>query len=205
VTEKGISKSDVGFEGLMIYLNDFNEIINIYEDFFQGYVITKVSESEKDEEKRTMAKERCNTILYSTYKEILAWRQSMINKLPRYVLIHDLERDDFLFLFTQKWENQKGDNIISNVLATIMDYIREIQACLKDENNTSILKSITSTFVSTMLSEAYFLKLLMSINKKNKLKLDLPKDTYIESLLPYVYQETLTKKQDAMRIRKQSN
>jgi hypothetical protein len=129
----------------------------------------------------------------------------MINKLPRYVLIHDLERDDFLFLFTQKWENQKGDNIISNVLATIMDYIREIQACLKDENNTSILKSITSTFVSTMLSEAYFLKLLMSINKKNKLKLDLPKDTYIESLLPYVYQETLTKKQDAMRIRKQSN
>lgn len=112
----------------MIYINDINEIISIYEDFFQEYVITKVSESEKDEEKSGMAKERANIIFYTTYREILQSRHEMVRKLPRYVLIHDLEREDFLFLFTQKWEKQKGESIVSNVLATIMDYMREINA-----------------------------------------------------------------------------
>jgi hypothetical protein len=112
----------------MIYLNDFNEIINIYEDYYQSYVITKICESEKDEEKRAMAKERANTILTSTYRDILSIRQNRVKRMSRYVLIHDLEREDFLFLFTQRWENQKGDDTVSNVLATIMDYMKEIDA-----------------------------------------------------------------------------
>jgi hypothetical protein len=81
-----------------------------------------------NDEKRTMAKERANTILSSAYKEILAARVEMIKKLPRYTLVHDLEMDDYIFLFTKNWENKKGNDIISNVLATIMDYISEIDA-----------------------------------------------------------------------------
>ena len=47
----GPSKESRGFEGYLIYINDFNEIINIFEDFFHEYIITKISESEKEEEK----------------------------------------------------------------------------------------------------------------------------------------------------------
>jgi hypothetical protein len=184
----------------MIYINDFNEIINIFEDFFQEYVIAKISESEKDDEKRTMAKERTNTILSSTYKDILAARVEMIKKLPRYTLVHDLEMDDFIYLFTKDWENKKGNNIISNVLATIMDYIAEINACLKEEHNKNLLKSMTSQFISIIFSEAYFLKLLLSINKRSKLHLDLPNDAYIESLLPLTYNDSQMKPTDSNKI-----
>lgn len=186
----------------MIYINDFNEIINMYEDFFQDYVIQKISESEKDDEKRSVAKERANNILTSTYRDILKARTAMAGKLPRYVLIHDLEREDFIFLFTKRWENNKGEDTISNVLATIMEYISEIDACFKEEGNKNLLKTITGQFLSTIISEAYFLKLLLSINKRNELNLQLPKDEYIHSYLPFCYEESKLKSKSSNRVSK---
>ena len=62
------------------------------------------------------------------------------------------------------------------------------------------MKTMTSSFISVILSEAYFLKLLISINKRNKLKLQLPKDTYIDSLLPFTYYESQLKKLDTNKI-----
>lgn len=149
-----------------------------------------------------MAKERTNNILSSTYREILQARIEMINKLPRYVLIHDLEREDMLYLFTQKWENNKGEDIISNVLATIMDYIKEIDVSLKEDNNVNLIKIMTGQFLSTFLSEAYFLKLLISINTRNKLGIELPDEEYINSILPFVYAESKMKKIDSDKLSK---
>lgn len=108
-------------------MNDFSEIINIYQESFQDYVIEKVVSNEKEEEKKNMVKERATTILYSTYREILQSRQDMVRRLSRYILIHDLEQEDFLFLFTLRWQERKRDNIVSNVIATIMDYIKDIE------------------------------------------------------------------------------
>ena len=157
-------------------------------------------ETEKDEETRAISKERANTILYTTYREILANRQDMIRRFSRYVLIHDLERDDFIYLFTQRWEGKREDNIISNTLATVLDYLKEVESCLKQESSSSIIKAMTSSFLSVLLSEAYFLKLLISINKRNKLKLPLPDENYMKELLPLSYQESLLKKADKDKI-----
>ncbi|CAI2384831.1 unnamed protein product [Moneuplotes crassus] len=205
VAMNGPSKESKGFEGFMIYINDFNEIINIFEDFFQEYVIAKISESEKEEEKRAIAKERVQNILTTTYRDILKARNDMTAKLPRYVLIHDLEREDFIYLFTKRWENNKGEDTISNVLATIMEYITEIDACFKEGGNKNLLKTVTGQFLSKIISEAYFLKLLISINKRNNLKIQLPDDEYIASLLPFTFAESQLKPKSSNRIIKDGN
>lgn len=75
----------------MIYINDFNEIVNIYEDFYQDHALKKIVEVEKNAQKQQMAKERATTILNSTYRELLKNRQEMVRKLVRYILVHDLE------------------------------------------------------------------------------------------------------------------
>ena len=102
----------------------------------------------------------------------------MIRRFSRYVLIHDLEREDFLYLFTQRWESNNDENIVSNTLATILDYLKEVESCLKQESSSNITKAMTSSFISVLLSEAYFLKLLISINKRNKLKLPVARIIY---------------------------
>ena len=109
------------------------------------------------------------------------------------------------FILQNKWENNKGEDIMSNVLATIMDYIRQIDICLKEENNSNLLKMMTGQFILKILSEAYFLKLLISIDKRNGLQLEMPKDTYIESLLPFVYAESKLKHKESERISKFSH
>ena len=184
----------------MIYINDFNEIVNIYEDFYQDHALKKIVEVEKNAEKQQMAKERATTILNSTYRELLKNRQEMVRKLVRYILVHDLEWEDFLFLFTKKWEKHQGSIMVSNILATIVDYVRVIKNLLKGESNASLMKYVSNTFVSVILSEAYFLKLLISINKKNKLKLDLPDDKYINSLVPFTYHESKIKRLDPNKV-----
>jgi hypothetical protein len=64
---------------------------------------------------------------------------------------------------------------------------------------------MTSQFISIIISEAYFLKLLISINRRKKLRLDLPKDTYIESLLPLTYYDSKLKSKDPNKICKSRN
>lgn len=64
---------------------------------------------------------------------------------------------------------------------------------------------MTGYFILTIISEAYFLKLLISINKRNGLQLDLPKETYIQSLLPFVYVESQLKSKESERISKVKN
>ena len=110
-----------------------------------------------------------------------------------------------MYLFTLRWQQHRDDSIVSNCLATILDYIKEIGVCLRDQNNTAIIKTIGSSFISVILSEAYFLKLLISINRKNKLKLDLPNEEYIYQILPFTYQESLLKKADQGKIIKNDN
>lgn len=90
--------------------------------------------------------------------------------------------------------------MVSNILATIVDYVRVIKNLLKGESNASLMKHVSNTFVSVILSEAYFLKLLISINKKNKLKLDLPDDRYINSLVPFTYHESKIKRLDPNKV-----
>lgn len=68
-----------------------------------------------------------------------------------------------------------------------------------------MIKALASSMVGVILSEAYFLKLLISINKKNKLKLDLPDEKYIKELLPFTYEESLLKKADHGKIIKNEN
>ena len=110
-----------------------------------------------------------------------------------------------MYLFTLRWQQHRDDSIVSNCLATILDYIKEIGSCLRDQNNKAIIKTIGSSFISVILSEAYFLKLLISINRKNKLKLDLPNEEYIYQILPFTYQESLLKKADQGKIIKNDN
>lgn len=149
-----------------------------------------------------MAKDRATTILNTTYRAILASRAEMIRRMGRYILIHDLEIDDFMYLFTLRWQQHRSDSIVSNTLATVYDYVKEIESCLKPSVPGLIVKSICSTMISVILSEAYFLKLLISINRKNKLKLDLPDEQYVYQLLPFSYQESLLKKADSGKVSK---
>ena len=61
----------------------------------------KFLNQKKKRKNNLIAKERANNILSNTYREILQARIEMISKLPRYVLIHDLEREDIIFYFTK--------------------------------------------------------------------------------------------------------
>ena len=81
IIQRGPIDNSIGFESILIYFNDFSEIINMYEDYFQDYVLQKVIATEEDEESKTPVKERANTILYSTYREILQSRQEMVRRL----------------------------------------------------------------------------------------------------------------------------